>query len=108
MRKIGLYCKAYPASRFRAFAGWHENVPPLLAAASADEGASNEERVPDSSENEYFYLHEDYTVTAGIFLNENVAFDRVTPEWKAFCTDVLKFEIPEYLRGLSEAAAAAG
>lgn len=33
-------------------------------------------------------------VTGGIFKDENVVFERVTPEWKEFCTKNLNFAIP--------------
>ena len=42
------------------------------------------------------YLQENYMVTDGVFLDENIIFDDVTPEWKDFCTHVLKFEVPVY------------
>jgi hypothetical protein len=35
-------------------------------------------------------------VTDGIFLDENIIFDEVTPEWMDFCTNTLKFDIPVY------------
>jgi hypothetical protein len=34
-------------------------------------------------------LHTDFTVTDGIFIDENIIFNDVTPEWIEFCRDVL-------------------
>lgn len=83
MAQTSDYCKAYPAADLRRFPGWDERVPPLTstAAEGADDGA-------------YFFLHDDLAVTAGIYRDERVAFDRVDDAWKAFCRDVLEFEAP--------------
>src|SRR2546423_1775829 len=78
MANMGKYCKAYPVDRFREFSGWTEN------AQNANESAAKD----------YFYLQENYVVTDGIFLDENVIFDNVTPEWIDFCKTSLKFEVP--------------
>ena len=43
------------------------------------------------------FLHEDYTVTESMWHNENVIFNQVTPEWKQFCTNQLRFRIPDDL-----------
>jgi len=32
----------------------------------------------------------------GKYCEENVVFDRVTPEWIKFCAEELKFEIPPF------------
>ena len=41
------------------------------------------------TDDDYVYLHIDFTVTDGIFIDENIIFSDVTPEWVAFCRDVL-------------------
>lgn len=92
----GTYCKAYPVDRFRAFAGWNEKVAALRVTSS--EGAADETGSDKPKEIEYFYLHEDFTVTAGIYLDQDIAFNDVTPEWKAFCETQLNFRIPDDLR----------
>lgn len=90
------YCCAYPAARLRAYAAWSEKVPPLVAvpddqaeagAPAADEGTGREPI-------EYYYLHDNYVVTAGVWVDEQVAFDDVTDEWKRFCTERLEFVAP--------------
>ncbi|NMG11729.1 hypothetical protein DP117_34725, partial [Brasilonema sp. UFV-L1] len=45
---------------------------------------------------DFLYLQENYVVTDGIFKDENIIFDNVTPEWKEFCDKTLAFEIPVY------------
>jgi hypothetical protein len=81
MPNMGKYCKAYPIERFREYAGWREASPPPNAD-SAD--------VP--GEDRYLYLQETFVVTRGIFLDEDVVFDSVTPEWETFCTQTLQFD----------------
>ncbi|HVG20213.1 MAG TPA: hypothetical protein VNI02_14280 [Blastocatellia bacterium] len=95
MAKMGKYCKAYPVERFREFGGWTENLQNLRKEKRQEDG--KEVEAPRAlGESDYFYLQENYTVTDGIFLDENVIFDNVTPEWIAFCKDTLKFEVPVY------------
>jgi hypothetical protein len=74
------YCKAYHVERFEEFPGWGKR--------NVSDG--------DKEPVKYLYLHQDYTVTDGIFTGENVVFDDVTPEWVEFCKSVLKFEVPVY------------
>ena len=77
MKKMGTYCKAYPIERFRAFQTW---------AANAAEHA-------DAS---FLYLQENFVVTVDIFIDEQIVFYKVTPEWREFCKDSLKFEVPSH------------
>jgi hypothetical protein len=93
MAKMGRYCKAYPIGRFRQFSGWMEDRQNTRVEKSEIDGREPEVR-RQLTDDDYLYLQEDYTVTDGIFLEENVVFSEVTPEWKAFCSNVLKFEIP--------------
>jgi len=41
---------------------------------------------------DYVYLQGNFTVTDGIFIDENVIFDAVTPEWIEFCRSVLGYQ----------------
>lgn len=93
MPTMGRYCKAYPISMLREFAGWTET----------EQNARREKRLMEGQEIEvtreltddaYLYLQEDYTVTDGIFNDENTIFDKVTPEWVEYCSNILKFEVP--------------
>lgn len=83
------YCKAYPVERFQEFPGWGKKTS-SPAAETATPAKDEEEPA------RYLYLHQDYTVTDGIFSGENVVYEDLTPEWIEFCKDVLKFEVPVY------------
>lgn len=91
MKKMGKYCKAYEAEKLMAFPGWAENFKDVKPAASEQAETANEQAPPD-----FYYLQENFTATDGIFLDENVVFDAVTPEWVEFCQNTLKFEVLNY------------
>lgn len=95
MAKMGNYCKAYLIKDFRAFPGWSENLDNLREEVTVSDGKEQRSRRA-LAEEDFFYLQENYVVTDGIFLDENVIFDGVTPEWVAYCCDTLKFEVPSY------------
>ncbi len=84
------YCKAYPIEKFRAFDKWSENIPEteVVTAENGDTSAEASER--------FLYLHDTYVVTDGIFGDEKIVFQDVTPEWVEFCQNELKFELPDY------------
>jgi hypothetical protein len=75
MPEMGRYLKAYAVERFREYPDWSR-----LAKEIEDRP--------------YLYVQDDYTVTGGIFRDEEVVFSLVTSEWIAFCREVLRFEIP--------------
>ncbi|RMF28683.1 MAG: hypothetical protein D6759_15295 [Chloroflexi bacterium] len=76
MAKMGKYCKAYPIERFREYPGWAEKARPVNKG--------------------HLYLQENYVVTEGIFLDEEIVFDDVTPEWIEFCQETLQFRVPDF------------
>ncbi len=84
------YCKAYPIQTLRAFDGWAEKIP--VGEAVAPENGET----PAEPAEPFLYLHDSYIVTDGIFADEKVVFDEVTPEWTEFCKNNLKFEPPSY------------
>jgi hypothetical protein len=96
MAEMSNYCKAYRADQLRRFPGWAETTPPLVVKRelSAGNDGSVADGAPPTEATEYFYLHDNFVVTAGIFRDQNIAFNRVSNEWKAFCKDALKFEVP--------------
>jgi hypothetical protein len=73
MPKMSDYCKAIYAEQLRQFPKWSESAPPLMV-----------------NDTPYFYVHSDLVVTAGIFRDEKIVFDKVTDEWKEFCANVVK------------------
>jgi hypothetical protein len=95
MAKMGKYCKAYPIQRFREAQVWTENTDNLRKVKQQVDGA-DEWVVRQLTENDFLYLQENFQVTDGIFIDENIVFAEVTPEWIEFCKDTLKFEVPVY------------
>ncbi|MCC5620392.1 hypothetical protein [Nostoc sp. CHAB 5715] len=89
MATIGKYCKAYLVKQFRQYPQWREQT----------ENIRPQKEVVDNREltdEDILYLQENYIVTDGIFQDENIIFDDITPEWKEFCHQTLKFELPVY------------
>ena len=87
MRKMGNYCKAYMIPNLRKFSGWSE----------ISENARMENHSPRQlTDADFLYLQENFVVTDGILIDENVIFANVRPEWIDFCETVLKFEVPNY------------
>lgn len=93
MAIMGKYCKAYSLKQLRQFKQWTEKA----------ENAAQEKQVIDGktveikrslTDDDFVYLHENHVVTDGIFMDENILFDDITPEWKDFCNHTLKFEVP--------------
>jgi hypothetical protein len=105
MATMGRYCKAYPIDQLRKFPGWEEKLENLAPLENEEDGTQQPRTA--LAEDDYLFVQENYVVTDGIFLDENVIFDRVTPEWQEFCTKVLAFEIPDYKRFEETAPAAA-
>lgn len=91
MKQMGKYCKAYEITKLMEFPGWTEHVKNVEAPTSGDGKIAKEQALGD-----FYYLQEDFTVTDGIFLDENVVLDAVTPDWIEFCRHTLKFEVLNY------------
>jgi hypothetical protein len=95
MTKMGKYCKAYPINRLREYQRWIEMKENFQKEKSITERKDGE--VDDQvAEKSHLYLQENYVVTDGIFIDEHIIFDQVTPEWIDFCKNTLKFEVPVY------------
>jgi hypothetical protein len=91
MATMGNYCKAYPINRFSVFPQWGEKAKlnPVEAHSEIDD---------TSNINDYLFLQESLIVTSGVFLDEDIVFDQVTPEWEEFCKNELGFEIPDFAK----------
>lgn len=87
MAQLAPYCKAYPAQRFQEFPGW---AAPEQTSPSTTNGG-------DEDVEEYWFLQDNYVVTRGIMPDEEIVFDRVSPEWIEFCRTTLGFVVPEDL-----------
>jgi hypothetical protein len=95
MTIMGKYCKIYSLKKLRQFNKWAEYIE--KTRTKKNEIKEKESGViREMTESNFLYLQENYVVTYGIFKDENIIFDKVTPEWKDFCTKVLKFETPIY------------
>lgn len=89
MTKLGKFCKAYPLHQLRQFPGWKEQ--PENARRIQKEINGEMVEVPrELKDSDYVYLQRNFIVTDGIFIDENVIFGDVTPEWIEFCHDVLR------------------
>ena len=95
MAMMGKYCKAYPIERLREFGRWTERSENMRREKNKIDGAEVEVERQLTSD-DFLYLQESYVVTDGVFLDENIIFDDVTPEWKDFCHHTLGFKIPDY------------
>lgn len=88
MSIVGKYCRAYPLSRLRQFPGWTEKAEEARKIRKEVDGEIVEEARKLTDEG-YVYLQMNYTVTDGIFVDENIIFSDVTPEWIEFCQNGL-------------------
>lgn len=92
MAIVGKFCKAYPLQKFREFPGWKEDAHNARKIWKEIDGETQEiER--KLQETDYLYLQDNFTVTDGIFMGENIIFSDVTPEWIAFCRNTLAFHV---------------
>lgn len=100
MARMGSYCKAFHARDLAAFPGWR---PDPAVLRPADDGEPPRAGLRDD---DILYLQEDFTVTDGIFLDENVVFAGGGPEWRTFCEQALGFAVPADLADDEDAAPA--
>ena len=103
MANMGRYCKAYLVKRFREFDGWSENLANLRKDRLPEDSQA---ATPTLNDDDHLYLQENLVVTDGIFIDENVVFDQVTPEWREFTASTLNFAVPDYLRADAASAEA--
>ena len=87
---MGMYCKAYKLSQLRQFAEWSDPQSLKIKPASTDGDEIPENR--NLSDDDLVYLQENYVVTKDIFIDEDIIFTNVTPQWQDFCRGVLMFE----------------
>ena len=90
MAIMGSYCKAYPLSKLRAFTDWQE---------MADNARVEEQQIDDMevesprplTDDDILFLQENYVVTDGIFIDENIIFNAVSEAWIDYCRHELAF-----------------
>lgn len=88
MAILGRYSKAYPLGRLRQFSGWTETPENARRIRKEVDGEIVEEARALTDE-DYVYVQRNFTVTDGIFVDENIIFCDVTPDWIEFCQTVL-------------------
>ena len=91
MSIVGKYCRAYQLSKLRQFPGWTEKTEEARKIRKEVDGEIVEE-IRTLTDDDYVYVQRNYTVTDGIFVDENIIFSDVTPEWIEFCQNVLGHE----------------
>jgi hypothetical protein len=96
MPQMGSYCKAYLARQLREFPDWTENLANLRPRTSRVDGKEIEETRNSLSDDDILYVQENYVVTDGIYMDENIVFDGVTEQWTQFCNERLSFSIPKW------------
>lgn len=82
------YCTAYHLGDLRRYPSWTSELQ-------------------DLSDDDVVFLHQDFTVTKSIWAGEDVVFDKVTDEWKNFCSNELRFAVPDSLDLIAKPAAEA-
>ncbi|MBP5972980.1 hypothetical protein HW132_09590 [Brasilonema sp. CT11] len=95
MATMGKYCKAYSLKKLRQFNHWTEHSENTRKEKQQVDGQEVEVK-RELTDDDFLYLQENYVVTDGIFKDENIIFDMITPEWQDFCKNRLLFEIPVY------------
>jgi hypothetical protein len=93
MATLGKYCKSFPLGRFRRFPNWTEKLENARKVRQEIEG-DTVEIARELTGSDYLYLQQNFTVTDSIFLDENIIFKDVTPEWIDFCTNELGVSFP--------------
>lgn len=83
------YCAAFHLSDLRKFAGWHDSADKSQHKSDDAGGEKN------TAESEIVFIHQDFTVTRSMWPNEDVIFNKITPEWIDFCKLNLGFKVPD-------------
>ena len=89
MSILGKYCRAYQLQRFRQFPGWTER-PENARTIRREVNGETVEEARKLNDADYVYLQRNFTVTDGIFIDENIIFNAVTVEWIEYCRSVLE------------------
>ena len=88
MTVLGKYCKAFPLYQLRQFPGWIEK-PDNARLIRREVDGEILEVTRQLTGAHYVYVQRNFTVTDGIFIDENIIFNDVTPEWIEYCHSVL-------------------
>jgi hypothetical protein len=83
------YCKAFHLADLRQYPAWRE-AQINWKKKDPDQGGK-----PSFAADSIVFIHQDLTVTESMWHNENVIFNKVDPDWEAFCASTLKFRVPD-------------
>jgi len=89
------YCKAYHLDALRSFPGWSESKINWKRKKDADGNGNGGDA--EFTDEKVVFIHQDFSVTESVWHNENVIFNDVDSGWKEFCSDTLKFKVPDDL-----------
>lgn len=98
------YCKAYELGELRQGPDWALRTKDSLLRlhlfiGEEGEGVEHEDiTVRDADDSTVLFLHQDFTVTEGIYPDDNVILEDVDMEWQNYCVQSLDFEIPKELK----------
>ena len=88
------YCRAYRLKDLRKFQGWSEGrINWKIENESEKEAQWN----GDFTDDTVVFLHQDFTVTASPWHNENMIFNQVSKQWCEFSSSTLGFKAPTNL-----------
>lgn len=87
MPLIGKYCRPCQLSLLRKFPGWTEKAENARTIRKEVDGEIVES-IRELTDALYVYVHYNFTVTDGIFIDENIIFSDVSPEWISFCRNL--------------------
>jgi hypothetical protein len=104
MATMGRYCKAYYVRQLSEYPAWRPNLQQLRPDTTEVDGDEVETARTALHDDDVLYLQENHIVTDGIFLDQHIVFDGVTPEWEEFCRAVLRFDVPAEYASLPTAA----
>lgn len=93
MATMGKYCKAYSLKKLREFSHWTERAE-NTRKENKEVNVKEVEVNRVLTDDDFLYLQENYVVTDGVFKDENIIFDKITPQWQEFCQNTLLFKIP--------------
>ena len=88
------YVKAYRLEELRKYDGWREE---RINWKDDGDAGNNGDGGKSLSDDDVVFLHQDLSVTESMWHDENVIFNRVTPEWEEFCKNELEFKVPDDL-----------
>jgi len=87
-RKPRPYCKAYYLQDLRKYPDWSENK---ISGKSNGQGNGDDRNLSADS---IVFIHQDHTVTASMWHDEDVIFNVTNPDWIDFCSRELGFKVP--------------